>query len=89
MAREGGVPADRVLNAMTLPEITRYLRQKRRSLPGWPDAAAARVLVEGTVTVAADRGHHFRKPPQNLIELVEGNGVEGDAHAGALSGIAI
>ncbi|MBR1187423.1 DNA polymerase/3'-5' exonuclease PolX [Bradyrhizobium sp. AUGA SZCCT0160] len=32
MARKGGVPADRVLNAMTLPEITRYLRQKRRLL---------------------------------------------------------
>ncbi|MCK1356227.1 DNA polymerase/3'-5' exonuclease PolX [Bradyrhizobium sp. CW7] len=31
MARKGGVPAERVLNAMTLPEITRYLRQKRRS----------------------------------------------------------
>jgi DNA polymerase (family X) len=31
MTRKGGVPADRVLNAMTLPEITRYLRQKRRS----------------------------------------------------------
>ncbi|MGX1167072.1 DNA polymerase (family 10) [Bradyrhizobium sp. USDA 372] len=33
MARKGGVPADRVLNAMKLPEITRYFRQKRRSLP--------------------------------------------------------
>ncbi|OPZ00228.1 DNA polymerase/3'-5' exonuclease PolX [Bradyrhizobium sacchari] len=32
MARKGGVPADRVLNAMKLPEITRYLRQKRRLL---------------------------------------------------------
>jgi len=32
MARKGGVPSDRVLNAMTLPEITRYLRQKRRSV---------------------------------------------------------
>ncbi|MBP0112834.1 DNA polymerase/3'-5' exonuclease PolX [Bradyrhizobium vignae] len=32
MARKGGVPADRILNAMTLPEITRYFRQKRRSL---------------------------------------------------------
>ncbi|MBR0995588.1 DNA polymerase/3'-5' exonuclease PolX [Bradyrhizobium japonicum] len=32
MARKGGVPADRILNAMTLQEITRYLRQKRRSL---------------------------------------------------------
>ena len=31
VARKGGVPADRVLNAMALPEITRYLRQKRRS----------------------------------------------------------
>lgn len=31
LARKGGVPADRVLNAMTLPEITRYLRLKRRS----------------------------------------------------------
>jgi DNA polymerase (family 10) len=31
MARKGGVPADRILNAMALPEITRYLRQKRRS----------------------------------------------------------
>lgn len=32
MARKGGVPADRVLNAMKIAEITRYLRQKRRSL---------------------------------------------------------
>lgn len=32
MARKGGVPAGRVLNAMTLAEIARYLRQKRRSL---------------------------------------------------------
>lgn len=32
MARKGGVPANRVLNAMTLPDITRYLRQKRRSV---------------------------------------------------------
>lgn len=32
MACKGGVPPERVLNAMTLPEITRYLRQKRRSV---------------------------------------------------------
>ncbi|MGY4330186.1 DNA polymerase (family 10) [Bradyrhizobium sp. LB7.2] len=32
MARKGGVPADRVLNAMPLSEITRYLRHRRRSL---------------------------------------------------------
>ncbi|WFU75481.1 DNA polymerase/3'-5' exonuclease PolX [Bradyrhizobium sp. CB2312] len=30
MARKGGVPADRVLNAMPLVDITRYLRQRRR-----------------------------------------------------------
>jgi DNA polymerase (family 10) len=32
MARKGGVPADRILNAMPLPVISCYLRQKRRSL---------------------------------------------------------
>jgi DNA polymerase (family X) len=31
MARKGGVPADRVLNAMSLTEITRHLRQKRHT----------------------------------------------------------
>jgi len=31
MARKGGVPADRVLNAMPLTDITRYLRQRRRA----------------------------------------------------------
>ena len=39
-------------------------------------------LEGAVVAVAADRGHHFSKPPQNRIVLVEGNGVEGDAHAG-------
>jgi hypothetical protein len=34
------------------------------------------------VAVAADRGHHFSKPTQDRIILVEGHGVEGDAHAG-------
>lgn len=32
--------------------------------------------------MAADRGHHFSKPVQDRIILVEGHGVEGDAHAG-------
>jgi DNA polymerase (family X) len=32
MARKGGVPADRVLNAMTLPKLLRYLSQRRRSV---------------------------------------------------------
>ena len=31
MARKGGVPADRVLNAMPLAKLMRYVRQKRRS----------------------------------------------------------
>lgn len=31
MARKGGVPADRVLNAMPLADITRHLRQRRRA----------------------------------------------------------
>src|SRR5689334_6740678 len=31
MARKGGVPPDRVLNARSLAEITRYFQQKRRS----------------------------------------------------------
>lgn len=40
--------------------------------------------LEGTVVaVAADRGHHFSKPTRDCIALVEGHGVEGDAHAGA------
>ncbi|MCP3398935.1 MULTISPECIES: MOSC domain-containing protein [unclassified Bradyrhizobium] len=40
--------------------------------------------LEGTVVaVAADRGHHFSKPALDHIVLMEGHGVEGDAHAGA------
>ena len=31
MARKGGVPADRVLNAMTLPEILQHLKHRRRA----------------------------------------------------------
>ena len=34
------------------------------------------------VAVAADLGHNFSKPLQDRIVLVEGHGVEGDAHAG-------
>ncbi|MCP3395501.1 hypothetical protein NLM27_43205 [Bradyrhizobium sp. CCGB12] len=41
------------------------------------------------VAVAADRRHHFSKPPQDRILLVEAHGVEGDADAGGLSGTAI
>lgn len=35
------------------------------------------------VAVAADRGHHFSKLTRERIILVEGHGVEGDAHAGS------
>jgi MOSC domain-containing protein YiiM len=35
------------------------------------------------VAVHRDDGHHFSKPSAELITLVEGLGVEGDAHAGA------
>ncbi|UQR68255.1 MULTISPECIES: hypothetical protein [Bradyrhizobium] len=39
--------------------------------------------LEGrVVAVAADRGHHFSKPTQDRILLVEGHSVEGEAHAG-------
>lgn len=34
------------------------------------------------VAVATDRGHHFSKRTRDSIILVEGHGVEGDAHAG-------
>jgi hypothetical protein len=36
--------------------------------------------------VHPDRGHHFSKPPRDQIVLVEGHGVNGDAHAGPLAG---
>jgi hypothetical protein len=42
-----------------------------------------RAVVEGiVVTVASDPAHHFSKPLRDTIMLVEGHGVEGDAHAG-------
>jgi hypothetical protein len=39
--------------------------------------------LEGKITaVAADLGNHFSKPVQDRIVLLEGHGVQGDAHAG-------
>lgn len=35
------------------------------------------------VAVASDGAHRFSKPRRDEIRLVEGHGVEGDAHAGA------
>lgn len=41
------------------------------------------LVFEGIVlAVSADLGHRFSKIPQRDILLVEGHGVEGDAHAG-------
>jgi hypothetical protein len=41
------------------------------------------LTLEGTVVaVAADCGHHFSKLLRPSITLIEGHGVEGDAHAG-------
>ena len=41
------------------------------------------LILEGTVVaVAADAGHHFSKPLRDSIMLIEGHGVEDDAHAG-------
>ncbi len=48
------------------------------------DIQAHDLPLEGrVVAVAADRGHHFSKPTRDRVILVEGHGVEGDAHAGA------
>src|SRR5947207_6981012 len=39
--------------------------------------------IRGTVVVVAcDAGHRFSKPRRELIHLIAGHGVEGDAHAG-------
>jgi MOSC domain-containing protein YiiM len=40
-------------------------------------------LNGSVIVVASDRGHHFSKSVQSAIVMVEGLGVEGDAHAGA------
>jgi MOSC domain-containing protein YiiM len=42
-----------------------------------------KAVVEGSVlAVASDRAHHLSKPLRDAIILVEGHGIEGDAHAG-------
>jgi hypothetical protein len=40
-------------------------------------------VLRGTVVaVACGSGHRFSKPRRELIKLVAGHGIEGDAHAG-------
>ena len=71
MARKGGVPAEWVLNAMTLPEITRYLRQRRRrSFARAPRrhckiSLSRRALRERRLTqdtISANRRHYQIRP---------------------------
>jgi hypothetical protein len=79
--RQNRAPTD-ILNARTRPEIALSS----------PEAPLARqdglmppndLSLEGrVVAVAADRRHHFSKVTLDRIVLVEGHGVEGDAHAG-------
>ncbi|WP_346730978.1 hypothetical protein [Bradyrhizobium sp. 132] len=46
--------------------------------------------LEGTVVaVAADRGHHFSKPPQDPSVLVEGHGIKATHTPARLSDTAI
>jgi len=40
------------------------------------------VSAPTVIAVASDSGHNFSKPTQPVITLVEGFGVQGDAHAG-------
>jgi hypothetical protein len=77
------VPADRVLNAMPLPEITRYSVRSDARSPGRPDVAAGRALVGG---------HCGRGPPMAVTASASPRGIgsccwkamalKGDAHAG-------
>ena len=45
--------------------------------------AFAPVGPAGHIALAQHRRHHFSKATLDRIVLVEGHGVEGDAHAGA------
>jgi MOSC domain-containing protein YiiM len=45
-------------------------------------SASAGVRRSRVVAVAASPAHHFSKQPQPVIRLVEGLGIEGDAHLG-------
>jgi hypothetical protein len=67
MARKGGGPADRVLNAMTLSGILRYSTSSRARSSGrltWHSRAPMDDLVlEGAVVaVASGGGNHFSSP---------------------------
>jgi DNA polymerase (family X) len=55
MARKGAVPPDRVLNAMGLVGITRYLRRKRHSF-----SRAAQLLIAPHVSARSDEGGRER-----------------------------
>jgi AraC-like DNA-binding protein len=78
------------LRQYRLEQAVNMLRDTDDWVVGGLMRQAPALSLEGdVVAVAADRGHHFSKPTQDRIVLVEGHGVEGDAHAGPLSGIVI
>lgn len=71
-----------ILDARTLPEIALPSPEAPLARQGGLMPPAQELSLQGTVVaVAADRGHHFSKAPQDRIMLVEGHGVEGDARA--------
>lgn len=45
--------------------------------------AAAETVPPQILALAANPGHHFSKRPALFLDLIEGIGVAGDAHAGA------
>jgi hypothetical protein len=45
--------------------------------------APAKAFEGRVIAVGADPGHHFSKPLQREILMIQGLGIEGDAHAGA------
>jgi hypothetical protein len=53
-----------------------HMKENMRAC-GWKDGPRGRV-----VAVAAAPGHDFSKPPATKIELIAGEGVSGDGHAG-------
>ncbi len=62
MARKGGVPADRVLNAMTLSKLLRHLTQKRRAFSN--AAPQARIDIDCTAHHPVLGRDTRRLPPQ-------------------------
>ena len=56
----------------------------RSSSPSTPPSFFIAPVLSGPTVVAVNRsrGHHFSKDEADVIQLIEGHGVEGDAHCG-------